>query len=275
MRQFIAESDIDKNGCLFVTGKKFRYLSTVLRCSAGDMIDVRLLDGTLQPMTVARIDSQEKKIVLQVAGDRVQIKKNEARALEKNSALPEMWLFQFVAKPPKMELIIRQATECGVSTILPVNGEFCQKPYVESAIKKSASKDMRWERIVTEARQQSGSPLETKVSVVLSLEEAVRAYKEREAELSCSKEESLKVVLYEQSEGTVPLGKAVCKTGLIKLAAFVVGAEGGISPQEIETLKKTGFIPVHLQTNILRCETAALYAAAALQTLLLENVNGA
>ena len=275
MRQFIAESDIDKNGCLFVTGKKFRYLSTVLRCSAGDMIDVRLLDGTLQPMTVARIDSQEKKIVLQVAGDRVQIKKNEARALEKNTALPEMWLFQFVAKPPKMELIIRQATECGVSTILPVNGEFCQKPYVESAIKKSASKDMRWERIVTEARQQSGSPLETKVSVVLSLEEAVRAYKEREAELSCSKEESLKVVLYEQSEGTVPLGKVVCKTGLIKLAAFVVGAEGGISPQEIETLKKTGFIPVHLQTNILRCETAALYAAAALQTLLLENVNGA
>ena len=275
MRQFIAESDIDKNGCLFVTGKKFRYLSTVLRCSAGDMIDVRLLDGTLQPMTVARIDSQEKKIVLQVAGDRVQIKKNEARALEKNTALPEMWLFQFVAKPPKMELIIRQATECGVSTILPVNGEFCQKPYVESAIKKSASKDMRWERIVTEARQQSGSPLETKVSVVLSLEEAVRAYKEREAELSCSKEESLKVVFYEPSEGTVPLGKVVCKTGLIKLAAFVVGAEGGISPQEIETLKKTGFIPVHLQTNILRCETAALYAAAALQTLLLENVNGA
>ena len=151
MRQFIAESDIDKNGCLFVTGKKFRYLSTVLRCSAGDMIDVRLLDGTLQPMTVARIDSQEKKIVLQVAGDNVRIKTNEARALEKNTALPEMWLFQFVAKPPKMELIIRQATECGVSTILPVNGEFCQKPYVESAIKKSASKDMRWERIVTEA----------------------------------------------------------------------------------------------------------------------------
>ena len=49
---------------------------------------------------------------------------------------------------------------------------------------------------------------------------------------------------------------------------MVVGAEGGISPEEINELQDNGFIPIHFDTNILRCETAALYGVAAVQTVL-------
>lgn len=51
---------------------------------------------------------------------------------------------------------------------------------------------------------------------------------------------------------------------------LAVGAEGGISVAERELLKKYGFCPVHLHTNILRAETAAVYSIAAVQTLLME-----
>ena len=37
---------------------------------------------------------------------------------------------------------------------------------------------------------------------------------------------------------------------------------------EIEFLKQNGFVPIHFETNILRCETAALYGIAAMQTLI-------
>jgi 16S rRNA (uracil1498-N3)-methyltransferase len=50
----------------------------------------------------------------------------------------------------------------------------------------------------------------------------------------------------------------------------MVGAEGGISPEELDFAQKHGFVPVHFATNILRCETAALYGIAALQNAVVE-----
>lgn len=172
MRQFIVETPLDSDGCIGIQGKKYHYLNSVLRVKCGDMIYARLLDGSLQQMTVAKIVSCEKKIILQAAG---KLNCNDsisqaAPVLEKPKA--EIYLFQFEAKPPKMDLIIRQATECGVCGIIPVEGEFCQKGNIESARKKSESGDERWQRIVTEARQQSGSPVETKVFYSVSVEEA-------------------------------------------------------------------------------------------------------
>ena len=51
MRQFVADGGLEK-GCLYVEGKKFRYLNSVLRVEEGDMVDVRLPGGILQPMTI-------------------------------------------------------------------------------------------------------------------------------------------------------------------------------------------------------------------------------
>ena len=266
MRQFIAESEPDKNGLLLVDGKKFHYLTSVLRLEPGDMIHVRLPSGDLQEMTVCKIDSSARKVTLQVAGDSV------AETESGNKALPvshgtgrKMFLFQFVAKPPKMELILRQAVECGVSDFIPVTGVFCQKGNIESALKKTGSRDDRWQRIVTEARQQSGSPVETRIHGVMTVEEAVGFWKKE-----CC-DNSMAIVLYEQTSRTVSLRQAIEDCGSaekIGTTGIFVGAEGGISPDEIDFLCSNNVVPVHFKTNILRCETAALYGIAALQSQL-------
>ena len=52
--------------------------------------------------------------------------------------------------------------------------------------------------------------------------------------------------------------------------AIFCGNEGGISPDELELLTKKALLrPVHFSVNILRCETAALYGIAAIQTAIL------
>ena len=79
---------------------------------------------------------------------------------------------------------------------------------------------------------------------------------------------SAAVVLSERNDFCVPLSDAVF-TG-VTCAAIAVGSEGGISPDEMTALRNAGFTPVHLAGNILRCETAALYGIAALQTALAE-----
>ena len=264
MRQFRADSDLDSSGCLEVSGKKYRHIVQVLRVEPGDMIDVRLPDGSMQQMTVARINQTEKSLVLQCAGKRSD-KKSEMAVDKKNSPTPqEIWLFQFVAKPPKMDLIIRQATECGVSVVVPVVGEFCQSGPVDSAQKKSDGKDNRWQRIITEAREQSGSPVETRVMPCVSLENALEIWKTE------SKNQGRAVVLYEQSEGTITIHEAFADNTKAEKIAVFVGAEGGISPNEIAVMKKYEILPVHFMTNILRCETAALYGLAVVQNTLRE-----
>ncbi len=269
MRQFVADCDPDSKGCISVTGRKYHYLSSVLRAERGDMLYVRLGDGTLQPMTVADINTSEKKIVLTVAGGRVEASATKAAPVE-DKPRTQLWLFQFIAKPPKMDLIIRQAVECGVSFIVPVEGTFCQKGNVESARKKASPDDTRWHRIITEAREQSGSPVDTKVLPCVGVDEACRLWSERNADGL-----SFGVTLYEQSERTRLLHQAVkeyaASAGLPERLALAVGAEGGIAPEEVEKLSAAGFVPVHFDTNILRCETAAIYGLAALQCVVMES----
>ncbi len=45
---------------------------------------------------------------------------------------------------------------------------------------------------------------------------------------------------------------------------LVIGPEGGISPEEVDHLKESGFQAIRLGKRILRTETAALYALASI-----------
>lgn len=44
----------------------------------------------------------------------------------------------------------------------------------------------------------------------------------------------------------------------------MIGPEGGISPEEVDHLKESGFQAIRLGKRILRTETAALYALASI-----------
>ncbi|MBP5359434.1 MAG: 16S rRNA (uracil(1498)-N(3))-methyltransferase [Treponema sp.] len=259
MRQFLSEVEPDSDGCILVQGKKAHHLAEVLRVKAGDMVYARLpQSGVLQPMTVAQVDSTKKTVLLQVAGE---LLASDPDGTKDAVQLPEIWLFQFVAKPPKMDIIIRQATECGVSFIVPVEGKFCQGGAVESARKKADVRDDRWTRIISEAREQSGSAVQTKVLPSVGLEAAMDMLSENNL---------YGIVLYEQTGGTKTLADAVGAMGEKEKAALFVGAEGGIASEEIEYMQGRGIVPVHFATNILRCETAALYGTAVLQNALVE-----
>ena len=48
---------------------------------------------------------------------------------------------------------------------------------------------------------------------------------------------------------------------------LLIGAEGGLTPQEMEQAAAAGFKPIRLGPRVLRTETAGLAALAALQCL--------
>lgn len=345
MRQFVSAAAPNSKGLLEITGKDFHYLRKVLRMASGDMLSLSLPGGVLQDATVCKVDDGAKKITLQVCdpqaqnlsqaqdcaarSDGLQDKKsggqNCPQAPNPAALRTRLALLQFIPKPQKMELIVRQATECGVAAIVPVIGE-----YTQAGFEKALQKSDRFEKIIREARQQSGSQVETKIyppqklSAALNLvegagfwqsekrshaQEAARNYGFANAPNAAA---VAKVFLYERTDRTVPLSAALsglandsnfaaesygvaanssaalfgqeqdcsqaqdsaaASSGLAKSRApaacvYAVGCEGGISPSETELLLARGFKGVHFNTNILRCETASLYAAAAIQSAL-------
>ena len=254
MRQFIVEKGKEKNGLINLDGKDYRYLRQVLRVRAGDMISVRLPDGSLKNATVARIDEAGHQVTLQICAETGKTITRGVQAENAGNADGvEYWLFQFLPRPQKFELIVRQATECGVSVIVPVIGEYTEKSSAQALM---GTKKERLQKIIREARQQSGSPVETKVLESMSLEQAIELWNGDVA-----------FVLSERDDCDGNLRVAVEKAADIKRAAIAVGSEGGISPEEVRLLQEKGlFVPVHFAVNILRCETAALYGIAAVQT---------
>ena len=169
----------------------------------------------------------------------------------------ELILLQWVLKGSKTDTIIRQATEAGVRAVLPVIGEF------SVAKKQTPAQLERFRRIIKEARQQSGSPVNTVVMEPAPLSEALNTLK--------TLVPAATTVFAQCSEA------AGVSVGFHRLLAekpshivLAIGAEGGISPAEAAVLRETSFQTVHFKTNVLRAETAALYAIAAAQTTINE-----
>ena len=273
MRQLIVKTNQDKNGLVVLDGKDFHYLRQVLRVKTGDMVNVCLPDGCLYESTVCKIDDKCKKITLQVCGVVREPHQPHVvpEALEGPTNEIEFSLFQFIPKPQKLDLIVRQATECGVKNIIPVISEYAEKGSI-AALQKG--KLDRLERIIREARQQSGSPTDTKIFEPVTVEQAIELWNEMKKEAG-GEEKAAGFVLSERAvpealEGPFDKLRDPSDSEAAShpdVVCIFCGNEGGISPKELELLTKKALLqPVHFSVNILRCETAALYGIAAIQT---------
>ena len=263
MRQLILQKNQDKNGLVLVDGKDFHYLRQVLRVKVGDMVKLRLADGLPYDSTVCKIDDKGKTITLQVCAALRQAQEPRASGVGELVEPPHIQfsLFQFIPKTQKLELIVRQATECGVKNIIPVISEYAQKGNVDALM---GGKKDRLERIIREARQQSGSPVETTVFEPVTVEQAVDLWNKMKEEAG-GEQNAAGYVLSERA--VVRQTHQPHESEVPEHVAIFCGNEGGISPDELELLTKKALLqPVHFSVNILRCETAALYGIAAIQT---------
>ena len=273
MRQLVLSRQPDSSGAVLLGDKEYRYLVQVLRKVAGDTIEARLPDGTLCAMSITSIDRKEKQITLSVVSRTVESSHLEGLPMSTAGVsmpaisgvgdnFPSIVLFQWMLKGPKMDQVIRQATEAGVLAIVPVAGERCLSSNADDV---GGGKTGRWDRIVREALQQSGSPVPTKVLSPVDGSRIPSLWQSLGGPVSRS------VVLTEAPLARISLHEYLCTgTGA---TAIAIGPEGGMTAREIGILVESGFTCIHFKTNILRAETAALYGIAAVQSALLESEN--
>lgn len=158
-------------------------------------------------------------------------------------------LYQCLPKGEKFETVIQKAVECGVSEIIPVQSSRCIAVLKDSAAEKKLT---RFNRIAEEACKQSGRGRLVKVLAPVSYREAMAQMASCDTAFLC----------YENEDGLTLSGFLPSDTP--REIAFLVGPEGGLSPDEVALAKESGIVSVSLGKRILRTETAAPFVLAIL-----------
>ena len=256
MKRFILRAAPGRDGTVRLAGDDYHYLARVRRLAPGEFFPALLPDGE---EALVRVRSVEGGVL---AGD-VQPQGDFSGGIHRlpKNALPPVILLQALPRGEKMDLIVRQAAEGGVSGIVPFTSEFSIPKITGDA---GAKKIPRWERIIKEARQQSGSAVATTVTPPLSLDGLFAWWDNFKTE----RPKALGLLLHHQ-----PLAEASLHGYLDsapETVALAVGPEGGFSPAEAARFMEAGFCPLTIGDTVLRTETAALYGAAAIRIILLE-----
>jgi len=254
MKQFILNGNPDKGGRVRLEGGDYRYLVRVRRLAPGESFPALLPDGTGVTVRICSVDN--KAVVGEIAP-------SETVPGGSTSPLPPLFLFQALPKGEKMDLIVRQAAEGGIAEIVPFVSEFSMMKLTGNGL-SGGHKLSRWERIIKEARQQSGSAIATAIRQPVSIDGLFACWEQ----LKMQRPGILGLLFHH-----LPLAHTSLHGYLdnsCEAVALVIGPEGGFSSTEAERFLAAGFKPFTIGGTILRTETAALYAQAAVRVLLLE-----
>jgi len=157
-------------------------------------------------------------------------------------------LVQALQAGDKMDFTIQKAVELGVRDIVPVES---RRSVIRLAGERAAKRVAHWQGVAASACEQCGR---NQVPLVAPLEKL-------EHWLARPSHGELRLMLAPDAEDTLA---SIRPVGQVQL---LIGAEGGLDPQEVMAARQAGFQAVRLGPRVLRTETAGLAALAALQAL--------
>lgn len=169
------------------------------------------------------------------------------REIERESGLA-VTLVQAVQAGEKMDFTIQKAVELGIGSIVPVDS---RRSVIRLSGERAGKRVAHWQGVAAAACEQCGR---NRVPLVAPLEKL-------ENWLARPAGDSLRLMLAPGAE------LALTELAPAKNVQLLVGAEGGLDPQEVIAAQQAGFRAVRLGPRVLRTETAALAALAAMQAL--------
>lgn len=157
-------------------------------------------------------------------------------------------LYQALTSEKKLDWVLQKGTELGVARFAPV---ITRRSLLQGDV--SGKKLERWQRILTEAAEQSGRARLPELAPPMPLEQALANIT---GDLSliatvASPAQPLRAAL--ESQETVP-----------QQVNLFIGPEGGFEVGEVELARQQGVQPISLGPRILRTETAGIVALTAI-----------
>lgn len=216
------------------------HAARVLRLAVGDAVTV--FDG----------EGGEYPAVITASARAVEVKLGALDPVERESPFAAE-LIQGISAGDKMDFTVQKAVELGVAAIRPVIAE---RSVVKLAGERADKRVLHWQQIAIAACEQCGR---NRVPHVASIEPLDRRLADSMVDQT---PDLLRLLLSPHAERSLrSLEKPAGKVQLL------IGPEGGFSEKEELAARAAGFAAVNLGRRVLRTETAALGALAAMSAL--------
>ena len=163
----------------------------------------------------------------------------------------EVTLLQGISSGDRMDYTLQKAVELGVSRIVPITAE---RSIVRLQGERADKRNAHWREIVVSACEQSGRNRMPEVMPATSLRDAlgVPVVTTASRRFVLSVAGSRRLNEFERGDKSIVL---------------LAGPEGGLTADEHQAAISAGFVALSLGPRVLRTETAAIAALAAIQAL--------
>lgn len=208
-------------------------IRNVLRLTQGERVIALMNDGWECDVIISAVSK------LEVAGQIV------GRRLNANEPRARVTLYQCLLKKDHFEWVLQKCTEIGVSRFVPV---ISRRTVVRDSKRANKSRSERWERILTEAAEQSGRGFIPFLDEPKAFDDALIDSADSDLRVIAWEEEASQ--RFEVAPGSPPG----------RIAVFI-GPEGGFDRAEIERAREQGVQPITLGSRTLRAETAGIVLA--------------
>jgi 16S rRNA (uracil1498-N3)-methyltransferase len=209
------------------------HVSRVLRLPVGAPLILFNGQGGEFDATVTAVDKRSVSVAL-----------GDFHPTEREPPLP-LQLAQGISRGERMDYTIQKAVELGVSRIIPLFTEHCGVQLRGERLKKRVK---HWQGVVISACEQCGRNRIPQVDAPLTL-----------AQWLATPGGGTRLVLDPTAEHS--LSQLPDPGGPVSL---LIGPEGGLSDQELALAAQAGFLGLRLGPRVLRTETAAVAALAAM-----------
>jgi 16S rRNA (uracil1498-N3)-methyltransferase len=210
------------------------HLARVLRAKIGDSLVIFNGQGGEYSAIITHIDKKN-----------VEVKMETFLPREAESPL-KIHLAQGIARGEKMDFIIQKAVELGAASIIPLITERCN---VRLDNEREAKRLQHWQSVIISACEQSGRNRLPEI-------ESPRLLKSFLPQVKADYRFVLTPHVDKKMTAHISRNASI---------VLLIGPEGGLSDEEVDSAIKNGFIPLNLGPRILRTETAPLAAIATLQ----------
>jgi 16S rRNA (uracil1498-N3)-methyltransferase len=236
--RFYCPGDLSQGATRDLPDAAAHHAARVLRLKQGDPVIVFNGEGGESNAQVHAITRQ-----------RVSLRIGQWQAREAEAPVA-VTLVQGLSARERMEFTIQKAIELGAAQIFPVE---TRRSVMRLAHERAERRVEHWQNLVISACEQCGRNRVPAVHPVSSLPDWLGAHPPEEGEP--------RLIL-----------AAAARTSLRDLPApqrlvLVAGPEGGFAPEEMEMTAACGFTAIRLGPRVLRTETAALAALAAIHAL--------
>ncbi len=215
------------------------HAARVLRLRAGERVTLFNGDG-----------GEYEAIIARIARDRVALDIGARAEVDREAALA-VTLAQAISSGERMDFTVQKAVELGAVAIHPLTST---RSVVRLAAERAERRVAHWQTVANHACEQCGRNRVPAVAAVMSLHEWLAAAARAPGALNVmlSARAGCRLRDLPRPQATITL---------------LAGPEGGFTPEEERMAEQAGCTPVRLGPRILRTETAALAAIAAMHAL--------